>query len=57
MKVKAVFVFPNGNVAVTDEDGQQIAELQGMYNDVREKILAAADGETEFNGWPGKDRP
>ena len=57
MKVKAVFVFPNGNVAVTDEDGQQIAELQGMYNDVREKILAAADEGTEFNGWPERDKP
>ena len=67
MKVKCVFVFPSGVVAVTGEDGQQIGELQGMYNDVKDKILAAADEGTEFNGWPdfgycgrsrqGKDRP
>lgn len=52
MSVKAVFVFPNGNVAVTDQDGQQIAELQGQFEDVKLKILAAADDGTEFNGWP-----
>ena len=28
-KVKAVFVFPNGNLAAVDENGQPIAELQG----------------------------
>lgn len=50
MKVKCVFHFPNGNVAVTDENGEQIAELQGLYEDVREKVLAAADEDTEFNG-------
>ena len=52
MSIKAVFVFPNGIVAVTDENGQQIAELQGPFKDVRLKILEAADDDTEFNGWP-----
>jgi len=55
MKVKCVFLFPNGNVAVTDENGQQIPELQGLYKDVKDRVLAAADEDTEFNGWPTSD--
>ena len=32
-KAKAVFVFQNGNVAVTDEKGQQMTKYQGsLYN-------------------------
>ncbi len=49
---KTVFVFPNGMAVVCDEKGKQIPELQGKFEDVKEKILKAADGNTEFNGWP-----
>ena len=52
MKVSNVFLFPNGMVAVTGPDGQQIGELQGRFEDVRAKVEAAADEETEWNGWP-----
>jgi hypothetical protein len=48
-----VFVFPNGNVAVTDADGEQIPELQGRFGEVAERILDVADSETQFFGWPG----
>lgn len=54
MKVKTVFLLPNGNVAVFDDNGEQIAELQGLYQDVKERVLAASDEDTEFNSWPGR---
>lgn len=51
-KVGAVFVFPNGMVAVTDENGEQIPELQGrMTEELRRKIEARITDETELNGW------
>jgi len=49
--IKTVFRFPNGMVVVLDENGQQIAELQGKFEDVKDKIEAAADEQTEWNGW------
>lgn len=51
MIVRTVFRFPNGNVAVLDEHGEQIPELQGRFEDVKEKVEAAADEQTEWNGW------
>ena len=54
MTVKAVFRFPNGMVAVTDERGEQIPELQGRFEDVKEKVEAAANEQTEWNGWGGQ---
>lgn len=33
---------------VFDEQGQQMPDFQGLYADVREKILAAAGEGTEF---------
>lgn len=50
---ESVFVFPNGMVAVMGYDGQQIAGLQGRFDEVRDCVWAAADEETKFNGWPG----
>ena len=55
MAVKAVFRFANGMVAVCDENGQQIPELQGRFEEMREAIEAAADERTEFHGWPEKE--
>ena len=52
-KVSAIFVFPSGNVAVMGYDGQQIDGLQGTFDEVRDRVWAAADERTEFNGWPG----
>jgi hypothetical protein len=57
MTVKTVFRFPNGNVAVLDEHGQQISELQGKFEDVKQKVEAAADGQTEWNGWDDPETP
>ena len=52
MAVRTTFYFSNGNVAVCDENGRQILELQGRFEDVWQKVWDAADDETEFNGWP-----
>jgi hypothetical protein len=49
---RAVFFFPNGQVAVTDTFGKQIPALQGHFNDVAGRILLWADEDTEFHGWP-----
>ncbi len=40
--------WQNGMVAAFDENGEQIPHLQGRYEDVREKVLAAATDETSF---------
>jgi hypothetical protein len=48
--VRTVFVFPNGYVAVGDEHGQQIPELQGRFPEVRDAILARSDEQTVFHG-------
>ena len=53
--IKSVFLFPNGNVAVCDEHGQQMPEYQGTFEEVREAIERDATTETEWHGWPGKD--
>ena len=41
--VKTLFMFSNGNFAITDQFGQQIAELQTpMENATQQKILDRA---------------
>lgn len=30
-RLKSIIFFPNGNVAVFDEEGEQVPELQGSY--------------------------
>jgi len=37
----SVFVFQNGMVAVTDEKGQQVPELQGQWKEKKGKIVKA----------------
>ena len=49
MRLKTVFVFPNGMVAVCGYDGQQIPELQGRWSEMRERIEALADDQTEWH--------
>ena len=47
---KSVFVFPNGMIAVTGYDGQQIPELQGQDTpELRDAIKAVSDERTEWN--------
>ena len=49
MKVRHVWIFANGMVAVTDENGQQIPHLQGPIFEVMETIGKVADAETTFH--------
>ncbi len=51
MKVSSVWVFPNEMVVVFGPDGQQICELQGRFDDVKESIEKAVDEYTEIHGW------
>jgi len=37
-RIENVYCFPNGMVAVTDQNGQQIPEYQGRYDEVWPKI-------------------
>ncbi len=48
MNVKTVYLFANGNVAVFDQNGQQIPKLQGSIFKVMNKIANEADETTEF---------
>ena len=51
-KVKAVFRFPNGMIAVTDQNGQQIPELQGEDTpEIRRKIEKRIDENTKLYGY------
>ena len=47
--IKTVFVFPNGMVAVCDENGQQIPEYQGKWVEKKNMIIADSTNQTEFN--------
>ena len=48
--VTEIFVFPNGQVAVVDQFGQQMSALQGRWTERREAILAAAPPTAKWNG-------
>lgn len=50
--IKGVYVFPNRVVLVYDENGEQIPEYQGRFEEVRQKILDNAEPETRLWGWP-----
>lgn len=51
-KLKAVYLFPNGNIAVFDTSGQQVPELQGEYSlEKHRRILLQADNSTTFEGF------
>lgn len=47
-RVKLATYWQNGMVMVFGYDGEQIPELQGRYEDMRAKVLAAADDQTRF---------
>jgi len=44
--VRDVFIFPNGNVVVTDEKGEMITRLQGRWIERAKDIYKEADSLT-----------
>lgn len=48
---QSVFVFPNGMVAVCDQQGKQIPFLQGVWTEMKEEIKKYIDDHTERHGW------
>jgi hypothetical protein len=47
------FLFPNGMVATTDQNGEQIPELQGEYSiDLHLKIIKRSSKEAILHGFP-----
>jgi hypothetical protein len=55
--IKTVFYFRNGNVAVCDDAGAQMAEYQGSFKEKREAILRDAPENAQFNHWLLPDAP
>lgn len=51
--IKTVIRVKNNMVMVFDEEGEQMPEYQGYYDEVKEKILASAPGGSVFNHWFG----
>jgi len=46
-EVRTVFIFPNGMIAVTDQNGEQIPELQGESSpELLKKIKARVTTKT-----------
>ena len=51
--IKNVIRLRNDMVMVFDDEGEQMPEYQGQYEDVKEKILVNASAGTVFNHWFG----
>ncbi|MCK4274433.1 MAG: hypothetical protein KAW90_06025 [Dehalococcoidales bacterium] len=51
--IRTVIRINNNMVMVFDEEGEQIPWYQGNYDDVKERILAAAPANSVFNRWFG----
>lgn len=49
MPIKTVFHFANDNVAVCDENGHQMPEFQGRFDEVAHWIVAAARAERLYS--------
>ncbi|MCK4863530.1 MAG: hypothetical protein KAS25_04490 [Dehalococcoidales bacterium] len=49
--IRTVIRIKNNMVMVFDEEGEQMPEFQGYYEDVKERILANASGGSVFNHW------
>jgi hypothetical protein len=52
--IKTIIRIKNNMVMVFDEEGEQMPEYQGYYDEVKERILAAAPGGSVFNHWFGE---
>lgn len=48
VKIQKVFVFKNGVCVVIDEDGNQIAELQGLWKNKYKDIIIQVNEDTVF---------
>jgi len=51
--IKTVIRIKKDTVMVFDQNGEQIPEYQGYYNDVKDKILADATPDSVFYHWFG----
>lgn len=51
--IKTIIRVKNDMVMVFDENGEELPEYQGYYNDVKDRILADARAESVFNHWFG----
>lgn len=49
--IKTVIRLRNNMVMVFDDEGEQMPQYQGQYEDVKEKILVDASARTVFNHW------
>ena len=52
--IKTVIRTAHDMVMVFDENGEQMPDYQGCYEDVKEKVLAGAPAGSAFNHWFGK---
>jgi hypothetical protein len=51
--IKTVIRIKNDMVMVFDENGEELPEYQGYYQDVKDRILADARPDAVFNHWFG----
>lgn len=51
--IKTVIRLKNNMVMVFDEEGEQMPEYQGRYEDVKAKIITDAPSGSVFNHWFG----
>ncbi|OGO29900.1 MAG: hypothetical protein A2Z29_05725 [Chloroflexi bacterium RBG_16_56_11] len=52
--IKTVIRTAGDMVMVFDENGEQIPEFQGYYEDVKDKVLTGAAAGSVFNHWFGR---
>ncbi len=56
--IRKIIRLKNDMVMVFDEDGEQMPEYQGIYEDVRDRIIEDAPSGAIFNHWFGhSDKP
>jgi hypothetical protein len=51
--IKKVIRLGNNMVMVFDENGEELSRYQGLYNEVRDRIIADAPAGTMFHNWFG----
>jgi len=49
--IRSVIKTPNNMVMVFDDNGEQIPEYQGLYEELKERILKDAPPRTIFGCW------
>ena len=54
--IKTAIRIKNDMVMVFDENGEELPEYQGYYNDVKDRILADAQTDSVFKHWFGHSR-